>query len=44
MDGAEVAFNHADYRLVSSKMLYELANFKEGIGHERYFYKKICMD
>lgn len=27
--GAEVVFNHADYRLVSSKVLKELANFKE---------------
>ncbi len=27
--GAEVVFNHADYRLVSSKVLNEFANFKE---------------
>mgnify|MGYP001031732651 CR=1 FL=1 len=27
--GAEVVFNHADYRLLSSKVLRELANFKE---------------
>ena len=27
--GAEVVFNHADYRLVSSKVLDEFANFKE---------------
>lgn len=27
--GAEVVFNHADYRLVSSRVLRELANFKE---------------
>lgn len=27
--GAEVVFNHADYRLISSKVLQELANFKE---------------
>ncbi len=27
--GAEVIFNHADYRLVSSKVLKELADFKE---------------
>jgi len=27
--GAEVVYNHADYRLVSSKVLKELANFKE---------------
>lgn len=27
--GAEVVFNHADYRLISSKVLKELANFKE---------------
>ncbi len=27
--GAEVVFNHADYRLVSSKVLREFANFKE---------------
>lgn len=27
--GAEVVFNHADYRLVSSKVLRELENFKE---------------
>lgn len=27
--GAEVVFNHADYRLVSSKVLKEFANFKE---------------
>jgi len=27
--GAEVVFNHADYRLVSSKVLKELANYKE---------------
>ena len=27
--GAEVIFNHADYRLVSSKVLQEFANFKE---------------
>ncbi len=42
--GAEVVFNNADYRLVSSKVLYDFANFKGGIEHERYFYKKICMD
>ena len=27
--GAEVIFNHADYRLVSSRVLQEFANFKE---------------
>lgn len=27
--GAEVVFNHADYRLLSSRVLQELANFKE---------------
>lgn len=27
--GADVVFNHADYRLISSKVLQELANFKE---------------
>ncbi len=27
--GAEVVYNHSDYRLVSSKVLKELANFKE---------------
>lgn len=27
--GAEVVFNHADYRLMSSRVLRELANFKE---------------
>ena len=27
--GAEVVFNHADYRLVSSKVLKEFANFRE---------------
>lgn len=27
--GAEVVFNHADYRLISSKVLQEFANFKE---------------
>ncbi len=27
--GAEVVFNHADYRLISSRALRELANFKE---------------
>ena len=27
--GAEVVFNHADYRLISSKVLNEFANFKE---------------
>lgn len=27
--GAEVVYNHADYRLVSSRMLKEFANFKE---------------
>lgn len=27
--GAEVIFNHADYRLISSRVLKELANFKE---------------
>lgn len=27
--GAEVVFNHADYRLVSERVLQELANFKE---------------
>ena len=27
--GAEVIFNHADYRLISSKVLNEFANFKE---------------
>lgn len=27
--GAEVVFNHADYRLISSKALKELANFRE---------------
>lgn len=27
--GAEVVFNHADYRLISSKVLREFANFKE---------------
>ena len=29
MMGAEVVFNHADYRLVSSRVLNEFANFKE---------------
>lgn len=29
MMGAEVVFNHADYRLISSKVLQEFANFKE---------------
>lgn len=29
MMGAEVVFNHADYRLVSSKVLQEFSNFKE---------------
>ena len=28
--GAEVVYNHADYRLVSSRVLRELAGFKEG--------------
>ncbi|WP_318583749.1 glycosyltransferase family 2 protein [[Clostridium] scindens] len=27
--GAEIVFNHADYRLISSKVLHEFANFKE---------------
>ena len=27
--GAEVVFNHADYRLISSRVLQEVANFKE---------------
>lgn len=27
--GVEVVYNHADYRLISSRVLYELANFKE---------------
>ena len=27
--GAEVVYNHADYRLISAKVLQELANFKE---------------
>ncbi len=27
--GAEVVFNHADYRLISSRVLREMANFKE---------------
>ncbi len=27
--GAEVVYNHADYRLISSRVLQELANFKE---------------
>lgn len=27
--GAEVVYNHADYRLISSKVLQEFANFKE---------------
>ena len=27
--GAEVVFNHADYRLISSRVLHELAKFKE---------------
>lgn len=27
--GAEIVFNHADYRLISSKALHEFANFKE---------------
>lgn len=27
--GAEIVFNHADYRLISSRVLQELANFKE---------------
>ena len=27
--GAEVVFNHADYRLISSRVLKEFANFKE---------------
>lgn len=29
MMGAEVVFNHADYRLISAKVLKEFANFKE---------------
>ena len=29
MMGAEVVFNHADYRLISSRVLQEFANFKE---------------
>lgn len=29
MMGAEVVYNHADYRLISSKVLNEFANFKE---------------
>lgn len=29
MLGAEVVFNHADYRLISSRVLQEFANFKE---------------
>lgn len=29
MMGAEVVYNHADYRLISSKVLREFANFKE---------------
>lgn len=29
MMGAEVVFNHADYRLISSRVLEELANFRE---------------
>lgn len=29
MMGAEVVYNHADYRLISSKVLKEFANFKE---------------
>ncbi len=29
MMGAEVIFNHADYRMISSKVLKEFANFKE---------------
>ena len=29
MMGAEVVFNHADYRLISSRALHELARFKE---------------
>ena len=29
MMGAEVVFNHADYRLISSKVLREFANYKE---------------
>ncbi len=29
MMGAEVVFNHADYRLISSRVLKEFANFKE---------------
>ena len=29
MMGAEIVFNHADYRLISSKVLNEFANFKE---------------
>lgn len=27
--GAEVVYNHADYRLISSRVLHELANYKE---------------
>lgn len=29
LDGGEVVFNHADYRLVSSRVLQEFANYKE---------------
>ena len=29
LDGCEVVYNHADYRLVSSRVLQEFANFKE---------------
>lgn len=29
MMGAEVVYNHADYRLISSRVLQEFANFKE---------------
>ena len=28
--GADIVFNHADYRLISSRVLQEFANFKEG--------------
>ena len=27
--GAEVVYNHADYRLISARVLKEFANFKE---------------
>ena len=29
LDGSEVVYNHADYRLISSRVLQEFAKFKE---------------